>query len=169
MSIVANCTCGKEIYACTQKHEECPNRQWRENLEKELAQKRAKTPKPKPQFYSVVFAPLQAIARDLGYNLVLHGSMNRDFDLIAIPWVNEPKSHKDLIYAICDYLGAQKWENEPFPYGHGHSVLPGGRDAYVIDLNRNGKYNGWVDAEYYLDISITPLPTVQECDARDDK
>lgn len=116
-----------------------------------------KPSKPKPQFYSVVFAQMQQIAKDHGYNLVLHGSMNRDLDLIAIPWVNEPKSHQELIYALCDYLGAQKWENESFPYGHGHSVLPGGRDAYVIDLNRNGKYNGYVDAEYYIDISITPL------------
>lgn len=31
MSIVAQCACGKEIYACTQKHEECPHKQWRES------------------------------------------------------------------------------------------------------------------------------------------
>lgn len=117
----------------------------------------AKPSKPKPQFYSVVFAPLQEIAKEHGYNLVLHGSMSRDMDLIAIPWVNNPKSHQELILAMCDYLGGERWDNLDFKAGHCHAVLPGGRDSYIINLNRNGEHNGWVDAEYYLDISITPF------------
>ena len=27
------------------------------------------------------------VAREMGYALALHGSMNRDMDLIAVPWV----------------------------------------------------------------------------------
>ncbi len=36
----------------------------------------------KPQFYTYAFLPLKEIALRYGYNLVIHGSMNRDMDLI---------------------------------------------------------------------------------------
>ena len=45
----------------------------------------------KPNIYAYYFEALKAIAKEYGYNLVVHGSMNRDLDLIAIPWVNDPK------------------------------------------------------------------------------
>lgn len=113
--------------------------------------------KPKPHFYAVCFEGLQQIASDMGYNLILHGSMNRDMDLVAIPWVDEPKTHTELLDAFVIYLGVPK----PFrPTSDAHylfNVLPGGRSSYVINLNRGGKYNGYEDAQYYLDISITPL------------
>lgn len=33
MSLYEKCTCGGEIYACNQKHEDCPHRIWDEALE----------------------------------------------------------------------------------------------------------------------------------------
>lgn len=111
----------------------------------------------KPHFYAMCYARLQEIARELGYNLMLHGSMNRDIDLVAVPWVDEPKSHKELIHAFCDYLGLRKVD-EGFEHHYLFKVLPGGRHSYVINLNRTVvTYNPYIDAEYYLDISITPL------------
>ncbi len=80
--------------------------------------------------------------------------MNRDFDLIAVPWIDEPKPHIELLDAFCEYLGVPK--NNGFT-GYMHSVLGGGRNVYCINLNRGGKFNGYLDAQYYLDISITPL------------
>lgn len=41
----------------------------------------------KPQLYAFYFLKLKEIAKELGYNLVIDGSMARDLDLIAIPWV----------------------------------------------------------------------------------
>jgi hypothetical protein len=38
-----------------------------------------------------------------------------------------------------------------------YSRLPGGRSSYVINLNRGGQFNGYLDEQYYLDISITPF------------
>ncbi len=114
--------------------------------------------KAKPHFYSVCLEGLQSIAKEMGYNLVIHGSMNRDMDLVAVPWINEPKTHIELIESFCKYLGVPKEEktkSNPYPYLH--SILPGGRNSYVINLNRGSKFNGYLDAEYYLDISITPL------------
>jgi hypothetical protein len=119
-----------------------------------------KPQKVKPHFYACCFAELQKIARKLGYNLVIHGSMDRDMDLVAIPWVDEPKSHIELIESFVDYFGAYKYieddiERKKLLYCY--SILGGGRSSYIINLNRGGKYNSYVDAQYYLDISITPL------------
>lgn len=110
--------------------------------------------KPKPHFYSQCFQGLQQIAVDMGYNLVIHGSMNRDMDLVAIPWIDKPKSHKELLDSFCEYLGTDpimQLDNY-FP-----GRLPGGRYSYIINLNRGSKFDGYKDQEYYLDISITPL------------
>lgn len=112
--------------------------------------------KPKPHFYAVCFEGLQQIAKDCGYNLVIHGSMNRDMDLIAIPWIDEPTSHFDMLDKFCNYLGVPIPVNGRLERDYMFSILGGGRFSYVINLNRGGKFNGYLDAEYYLDISITP-------------
>jgi hypothetical protein len=114
--------------------------------------------KAKPHFYAVCLEGLQAIAKGMGYNLIIHGSMNRDMDLVAIPWIDEPKTHVELLLSFCEYLGVPKPMNTEGEYDFMYSVLGGGRHSYVINLNRGGKFNGYLDAQYYLDISITPLP-----------
>lgn len=116
-------------------------------------EKEQKPIKVKPHFYAVCLEGLQQIAKEMGYNLLMHGSMNRDMDLVAVAWIDEPKTHIELIQAFCDYLGVPKFNDaEHYMY----SVLGGGRHSYVINLNRGGKFNGYLDAQYYLDISFTP-------------
>lgn len=39
----------------------------------------------KPSLFSFYFEIIKEIGLKHGYNIVLHGSMNRDLDLIAIP------------------------------------------------------------------------------------
>ena len=108
----------------------------------------------KPMFYAHCFEKLKIIAKDYGYNLVLHGSMNRDLDLIAIPWVDNPKDDFEMIQAFDKALsGFHSEQKEHYRF----SVLPGGRKSYTIDLNRGGSFNHYVDEQYYLDISITPF------------
>lgn len=112
----------------------------------------------KPAFYSFVYEDLKVIAKEHGYNLLLHGSMNRDLDLVAIPWVNKPKPHIDFLFAVSEYLGTPKpFDQNDKPY-YMHSVLPGGRDSYVVEMNRGGRWNNYIDKQWYLDISFTPLP-----------
>ena len=119
--------------------------------------------KMRPQLYAVYYDSLHKIAKEMGYNLLIHGSMNRDMDLVAVPWVNEPKSHLELLNALSDFLGTVKYAENPENLGqfYMHSKLPGGRDSYVINLNRGRHHNGYFmedeDAQYYIDISITPL------------
>ena len=41
-------------------------------------------------FYCAIYPGLAELCRGYGYALAIHGSMARDFDLIAIPWVENP-------------------------------------------------------------------------------
>lgn len=109
----------------------------------------------KPGLYSLFYEMLKQIALQYGYNLVVHGSMQRDLDLIAIPWVDNPKPEYEMIQDFEMYLTGYRGMKPDF------SVLPGGRHAYVINLNRGDKNGEWVrfeDREYYLDISVVQLP-----------
>lgn len=109
----------------------------------------------KPGLYTMFYEHLKNIAEEFGYNLVLHGSVNRDLDLIAIPWVDCPKSEQDMIHSFQEYLTGMKIHDTqgtvPF------TILPGGRHSYVIELNRGDRHGEWVryeDSQYYLDISV---------------
>lgn len=50
--------------------------------------------------YTCVYAELAEIARAHGYALAVHGSVGRDFDLIAIPWTDEAVEPQAIIDAI---------------------------------------------------------------------
>lgn len=120
----------------------------------------------KPAMYSLFYENLKVIAKVFGYNLVLHGSLNRDMDLIAIPWIDDPKPHLDMIRAFDRYLtGREEFSNDDSDENlYSYGLLPGGRSSYVINLNRGNKRGEWFryfggDEQYYIDLSITPLIT----------
>ena len=129
-----------------------------------------KPAKAKPSFYAHCYQYLQQISRELGYNLLIHGSMDRDMDLVAVPWTDSPKTHLELLQAFNKFLngieGGALVNDQFFTYEQEEqnilekyycfSKLPGGRSSYIINLNRGGRFNGYIDEQYYLDISITP-------------
>jgi hypothetical protein len=114
----------------------------------------------KPQLYAYYFLQLKEIAKEFGYNLVVHGSMARDLDLVAIPWVDDPKDEMELIHAlhkhITGHVAAEGHEKEIYMF----SKLPGGRHSYVINVNRGPKFS-MEDPQYYIDISVTPKGSSQ--------
>lgn len=107
----------------------------------------------RPRLYAIYFQRLMEIAREMGYNLLISGSMNRDLDLVAVPWIDYPKSELELIQAFDEYLSGTKMTD---PEYYMYKILPGGRTTYVINLNRSRDKDG-IDPQYYIDISITPL------------
>ncbi len=133
-------------------------------------QKPAKSIHAKPSYYAYIFNYLKEIAKEYGYNLVLHGSLNRDLDLIAIPWEKEIKDHTEMVYAFCEYLGGSMLAGDRFEEDGINKILPysrhqHGRMIYVINLNREGKMvnDVWTDPQYYLDISVIPsLPQITD-------
>ena len=112
----------------------------------------------KPSYYAIMFEPLKAIALKYGYNLVLHGSLNRDMDLIAIPWQEKLGSIDEMINEYCEYVGGRINSDV-------EKDAPHGRKWYVIDIYRGmfEKVPGFVDRIYhedpqtYIDISVTPI------------
>lgn len=112
--------------------------------------------KAKPVFYSYCYESLKAIAKENGYNLLINGSLNRDMDLVAIPWIDDPNPHSEVLKEFCAYLGVPYLTNQNDEPCH-FTVLPGGRSSYVIDLNRGGKWNKYSDEQWYIDLSFTPL------------
>lgn len=107
----------------------------------------------KPSLYACYFEPLKRIAKTFGYNLVLHGSMNRDMDLIAIPWEDEVGNADQMIQQFADMLGGAAHTDRDNVHLR-RSKKPHGRVVYIIDVNR-GEWTPH-DPEYYLDISVMP-------------
>lgn len=61
--------------------------------------------------------------------------MSRDLDLVAVPWVDNPKPEMEMIQEFEEYLTGRKYEDK---LNYGFSVLPGGRHSHIINLNRGG-------------------------------
>jgi hypothetical protein len=113
----------------------------------------------RPGLYALFYEHLKQIAESYGYNLVVHGSLHRDLDLIAIPWSDTPSPEQKMILDFQEYLtGKTEAGSDKQPH---YTTLPGGRHAYVICLNRGDKHGEWIrfeDKQYYLDISVCQLP-----------
>lgn len=111
--------------------------------------------KVKPGMYALFFIQLKAIAEYYGYNLLLNGSLDRDMDLVAVPWRDKPGDEQEMIKEFQEYL---KGIITTGPDGKvQHSILPGNRHGYIIELNRGDRHGCWTrfeDEEFYLDISV---------------
>jgi len=60
-------------------------------------------------YYKKLLPDLRECARDLGYCLAVHGSQSRDLDLIAVPWVEEPRATPwELAVAFAKLCGCPK-------------------------------------------------------------
>jgi hypothetical protein len=83
---------------------------------------------------------IRSVARDNGYAIGVHGTQARDYDIIAVPWVEDAASVEELVAALCRVLNAQAVGGPP-------SKKPLGRTAYTLQIE------GWFKL---IDISITP-------------
>ncbi len=59
--------------------------------------------KPDPSYapvYCALYPELAKLAKQHGYALAVHGSLQRDFDLICVPWIESPSQPDDVVNAI---------------------------------------------------------------------
>lgn len=118
----------------------------------------------KPSLYAFYFDVIKEIGLEYGYNIVLHGSMNRDLDLIAIPWQEAIGDKKEMLDRISEAIGGYvmvESDEDRKRFRERHH----GRQCYVININRTikAKVQGFItefieheDPQYYIDISILP-------------
>jgi hypothetical protein len=109
--------------------------------------------------YVALYPMLLQIAKDHGYTLAVHGSLHRDFDLIAVPWAEAASDALTLIRAMRKKTrmvtqhekSDHKWHKDCSP-----TQKPHGRVAYSLHVTNSGMYGG------YLDISVMPRQRAKE-------
>lgn len=95
------------------------------------------------------WAPLRAAARAAGYTLAVHGSLRRDFDLVAIPWregaVGPAYALAFLLGQLAEQLGrsVRLVDFEPKPLGRLAATLQPDAWAKPIDLSIAPGGSGW--------------------------
>lgn len=90
--------------------------------------------------YCGLYPELASLVREHGYALAVHGSLARDFDLVCIPWVDEPSNHAAVVDAIVAKF-ALRTVGEYETKAHGRIV-------YTISVSYG---------ECFLDLSFVPL------------
>ena len=94
-----------------------------------------------PCLYATYYPMLKRIARYHGYSLALHGSLKRDMDLVAIPWIEKPKPPFKLLKAFRKAIGIERSDNQAYD---STTKKPHNRVSYTMQMGGGG----------YMDISI---------------
>lgn len=92
-----------------------------------------------PAIYSHQLHSIQEVGRRCGYAIAVHGSMQRDFDLIAIPWRENACWVDDLVNILCGQLSASTVKGDP-------ALRPHGRLTYTLLLR----------GDMFIDLSVMP-------------
>jgi hypothetical protein len=82
-------------------------------------------------FYAVLYNRFRATALECGYSLALHGSMAKDMDLLAVPWVEDAKTPDELVSAISDCIDGTVWKDHHLFDRH---EKPHGRISYTLSI-----------------------------------
>lgn len=99
--------------------------------------------------FAFMYRGLCDIARENGYALAAHGTMNMDFDLVAIPWTDSAIEPLTLIQefekrlGLCEpdlFLGIHNLEPELKPHGRLAWLLLLGNGA-ALDISVMPKIN----------------------------
>jgi hypothetical protein len=110
--------------------------------------------------YDKLIEPLRARARELGYALTVHGTLKRDIDLVAIPWIQEAVEPKSLAMALREIVlgihGKAFLQDDPYHMDGCPGHKPHGRLVWSMYFSQGA--DGYPSAqEGYVDLSVMPL------------
>lgn len=91
-------------------------------------------------FYACMWNDIRQCAMDCGWAVALHGSLNSDMDIMAMPWVTDAVSFEELIKNISE-LFTDNYISEN--YSITYNEKPHNRIVATIHIF----------ADFYLDIS----------------
>lgn len=103
-----------------------------------------------PKGYVAILGLLHDAAFRCGYALGVHGTLGRDLDLIAMPWVEDAKTSTELMEALALACGGRVYSMVDLGGGKivDNPILkPHGREGWTIVLGGGT----------YLDVSAMPL------------
>lgn len=114
--------------------------------------------------YACLYHGLCDVARKLGYALAIHGTLNVDLDLIAVPWVDEAVDAKTLVKALTDHIGACGYGDLLRRQGHTEEMVnqilarKENRDTDEAEVKPHGRraWNLYMDAGAKVDLSVLP-------------
>lgn len=110
--------------------------------------------------YISLYPLLSEIAREMGYALAVHGTVSRDFDLVAVPWTDKAVPMRKLVTAIANACGGvvrKRYEINPGMasknpklrvMGKNPERRPHGRMAWAILIEG--------ERTTYIDLSVMP-------------
>lgn len=90
-------------------------------------------------FYTSIWHDLQTKAWDCGWALGLHGSLNSDMDIMAMPWTDSCKKADEMILNLSSLF-----KGSPFKILKCKDKKPNHRIVYTVILSDT----------YYLDINV---------------
>lgn len=95
-------------------------------------------------FYASMWEDLRKAALSKGWALGLHGSLNSDMDIMAMPWDENASHVHDMLDAIC---GCFTDRENLLRTLHRTTDKPNNRVVYTLNI--------WAD--FYLDINVIEL------------
>lgn len=113
-------------------------------------------------FYACLYPGLCDIAQRHGYCLAIHGSVSRDLDLVAIPWVEEAQAPEILVKALMDHMGAllypDKLRADGLPENHIKQILQRPESGHDPKAKPHGRlcWSLHLDFGSYVDLSVLP-------------
>jgi hypothetical protein len=94
--------------------------------------------------YAAIYHGLAEIARQHGYALAIHGSLQTDLDLIAVPWIEEVSGAQELVEALRLHCNACMGVDGKVPIAE---MKPHGRIAWNLYMIAGAK----------VDLSVLPM------------
>lgn len=97
--------------------------------------------------YAGMLPIIQERARELGYCIAVHGSGNRDLDLVAVPWTTDAKPAHELHALLVKLFSPYTEESLKNP-AYGPQIKPHGRKSWIIPLGFGAAIDLSVTARY---------------------
>lgn len=99
----------------------------------------------KPGYYASCYVVARRAAFEKGWNLVVHGSLATDLDLVAIPWTEDACPECELVETLGAAFQCFRFK-ESGSFHDKPGMKPHGRIAYTMLM----------DSDFYVDLSVMP-------------
>lgn len=100
--------------------------------------------------YSQILPRIRSAAKELGYAVAIHGTLSRDLDLLAVPWIEEAAEPIELVRMIASevsgFIIGNRTDERGYISDQPHE-MPHGRMSWNICWG----------GKAFIDLSVMPL------------